>query len=236
MSNKILQLATMLFVISLVVSCTTEAQLPPTPTPEPPTATLLPPTETPLLTETPTFTPPPPTRTPTQVPTFTPTPADTETPTPTTSFTPTPKTLTYYIPLPAASENTVNIYFIQLNAGSAECGDRIIAVSSGVEISGDIEDDVKAGLRKLFSYKEKFYGDLYNPLYASKLRVEKVDLNKSGLIEVWFSGTYQPSGDPCDNTRVRTQIWHTIKQFRGVKTTNIFLKGIPFGDRLANDK
>ncbi|HEY5670657.1 MAG TPA: hypothetical protein VIS10_11710, partial [Anaerolineales bacterium] len=70
----------------------------------------------------------------------------------------------------------------------------------------------------------------------SRLRVEKVDLDKGGLIEVWLSGTYKPSGDPCDNSRVKAQIWNTIKQFRGVKKTNIFLNRIPFGDRLSNDK
>ncbi len=236
MNNKILQLISLLLVISFLVSCTAATPVPPTATPETPTVTPLPPTETPMPTDTPTFTPPPPTDTPTQEPTFTPTTTDTETPTLTASFTPTPQPLTYYIPLPGASNDTVNIYFVLLQAGEAECGDRIIAVGSGVEVSGDIEDDVAAGLRKLFSYKDKYYGDLYNPLHTSRLRVEKVDFDKGGLIEVWLSGTYKPSGDPCDNSRVKAQIWNTIKQFRGVKKTNIFLNRIPFGDRLSNDK
>jgi hypothetical protein len=168
-------------------------------------------------------------------PTFTFTPAITDTPTLTATFTPPPIPTIRFIPLPAASSDTINIYFIQPQTGSGECNDRIFAVSSGIKISGDIEDDVKAGLRKLFSYKDKYYGELYNPLYASRIRVEKVDLNKSGLIEVWMSGSYQRSGDPCDNTRVKAQIWSTIKQFRGVETTNIFMNDIPFGDRLSND-
>lgn len=109
-------------------------------------------------------------------------------------------------------------------------------MSSGIKISGDIEDDVKAGLTKLFSYKDQYYGDLYNPLYRSRIRVQEVDLEKSGLIDVLMTGSYQPSGDPCDNTGVKGQVWSTIKQFRGVETTNIFLNRVPFGDRVSNDK
>lgn len=237
MNNKNMQLTSLLLVLSFLVACSAATPVSPTPTPETPTVTPLPPTETPLPTDTPTFTPLPPTDTPTQEPTFTPIPTETETPTSTASFTPSPPPLTHFIPLPAASNNTVNIYFIELNAGNAACGDRILAVSSGVEKSGNIQKDVAAGLRKLFSYKEKFYGDLYNPLYASRLRVEKVEFNrKNGLIEVWFNGSFNRPGDPCDNTRIKTQIWNTIKQFPEVKNTNIFLKDIPFGDLLANDK
>jgi len=131
----------------------------------------------------------------------------------------------------------VNIYFLQLDQDSSTCDLTVVPVSSGVKISGDIEPDIKAGLRKLFSYKEQYYGRLYNPLSRSSIRVKNVSYRSSiGLVEVYMSGDYNPSGDPCDNLRVKAQIWSTIKQFRGVKNTNIFLNNIPFGDRLSNDK
>jgi hypothetical protein len=238
MKKNIFYFSTFLLVAQFLAACASPEPVLPADTPVPPTETSAPPTNTvtPLPTDTPTLTPLPSTDTPTLEPTFTPTQAITDTPTATATFTPPPIPTYRFIPLPAASSDTIRIYFIQSIPGSGACGDRVFAVGSGIEISGDIEDDVKAGLTKLFSYKDKYYGELYNPLYASRIRVQKVDYNKSGLIEVWMSGSYKPTGDPCDNTRVKAQIWSTIKQFRGVETTNIFLNDIPFGDRLANDK
>jgi hypothetical protein len=238
MKKNILRLFTFLFVLQILAACATATPQVPTITPAPPTETAVPPTNTftPLPTDTPTFTPPPPTETITPEPTLTSTPAFTDTPAATATFTPPPKPTYPYIPLPAASSDTINIYFVQSIPGSGECNIRIIAVSSGIKISGDVEDDVKAGLTKLFSYKDQYYGELYNPLYRSRIRVQEVDLDKSGLIDVFMTGSYRPSGDPCDNTGVKGQVWSTIKQFRGVETTNIILNRVPFGDRVSNDK
>jgi hypothetical protein len=80
-------------------------------------------------------------------------------------------------------------------------------------------------------------GGLLNPLFRSNLRVNNVIFNsKNGLITVDLTGTYKPTGDDCDNSRVKAQIWQTIRQYREIKATNIYLNGIPFGDRLSNDK
>jgi hypothetical protein len=239
MKKNILHLITFLFVLQILAACASPAPQVPTITPAPPTETAVPPTSTftPLPTDTPTLTSPPPTETSTPEPTVTSTPAITDTPAATATFTPPPKPTYPYIPLPAASSDTVNIYFVQNIPGSGECNMRIFAVGSGIKISGDVEDDVKAGLTKLFSYKDTYYGELYNPLHSSRIRVQKVDFNnKTGLIEVWMSGSFKPTGDPCDNTGVKGQVWSTIKQFRGIDTTNIFLNDIPFGDRVSNDK
>jgi hypothetical protein len=141
-----------------------------------------------------------------------------------------------FFALPAARADMVNIYFVQLNAGIGACGDRLIAISSGEPITGNIARDVAAGLRKLFSYRQKYYGELYNPQGASRLRVEDVDFEKdTGLIDVYISGTYNRPEDPCDNTRVKAQIWTTIRQFPKITKTNIFLDRVPFGDLLSND-
>jgi hypothetical protein len=129
------------------------------------------------------------------------------------------------------------IYFIQPDTGGPICGDTAVGVSSGVPRSGDIADDTAAALKVLFSYASEYVGSLSNPLWRSNLRVNNVSFNDgNGLITVNLSGTYKPSGDDCDNTRVKAQIWQTIRQWRQVKATNIYLNGIPFGDRLSNDK
>jgi hypothetical protein len=193
----------------------------------------LPPTEEPLPTATSTLTLQPPTSTPTLEPSLTATSAGTFTPSPTGTFTPLPTSVGSS--LPAAGANTVNIYFIQPNSGTGACGDRLLAVGSGVKITGNIARDVAAGLRKLLSYKEKNYGDLYNSLATSKLRVEKVEFSKkSGLIEVYFSGDLHRPKDPCEKARVKAQIWATIRQFPEVKATNIFLGRVPLGDLVSN--
>jgi hypothetical protein len=106
-------------------------------------------------------------------------------------------------------------------------GDTTVAVGSGVARDGDIAEDVAAGLEVLLSAKWEYSGALYNPLSRSSIRVKQVEYDDSGgLIQVWLSGDYNPSGDKCDNTRVKAQIWSTIRQFRGVDRTNIFLNNV----------
>ncbi len=238
MSKAIQRLWWMLFSISLLVGCGSPTTLPPSPIQEvavfSPTSTSPPPTETSSPTQTPTLTP---SNTPTLQPSATPTLTSKATPTPTASLTPLPPA-TGTGAFASASKHAVKIYFIRLKTGGTTgCGDSLVAVSSGVRISGDISEDVAAGLERLFSIKEKFIGALYNPLSISSIRVDKVDFDsRSGLITVYLRGTYRPSGDDCDHTRVKAQVWSTIRQFRGVEKTNVYLNGIPFGDRVSNDK
>jgi hypothetical protein len=237
-SERLLTLILALVLLSACSAPTTVAPTAvPTNTPEPPTATLPPPTETPLPpTSTPTSTPIPPSPTPTQTPTQVPT--DTPTPTETPTQTPVPVSGQSSVRLPAASKGTVLMYFIQLKTGgNVGCGDSALAVGTGIDTTGNIAKDVSAGLKKLFSMNFKYSGGLYNPLNISNIGVGNVKFDsKTGLISVWLHGTYKPSGDDCDNTRVKAQIWSTVRQFRDVKMTNIFLNDIPFGDRLSNDK
>jgi hypothetical protein len=163
-------------------------------------------------------------------------PSPTGTATPTPTFTLVPATGRANSSLPSPSESGIKIYFVQLDTGGGVgCGDSVVAVGSGVKKSGDVSKDVKAGLDALFSNKWDYSGALYNPLFRSKISVQHVNYD-DGLISVHLSGDYNPSGDDCDNTRVKAQIWSTIRQFRDVERTNIFLNEIPFGDRLSNDK
>ena len=224
------------FALTLILSaCSAET---PVPTPLP-TATSLPPTATQI---TPTATPEPtatlePTATETLTPTATPTPepSSTATPTPTETATP-PATKSVSFPAVAAVTDPIYAYYISMPNGVADGCQNPFGLSIGVSRSNDIAKDVKLALQNLFAVKSEFYGSFYNPLFRSNIKVQKVNFDKSdGLITVDLSGTYKPTGEDCDNTGVKSQVWGTIRQFRAIKMTNIYLNGIPFGDRVSND-
>jgi len=195
------------------------------------TATELPPTATHTIK--------PPTNTPTIEPTSTDTPVPTDTATQTATETETPTSTTPPLAIGAGVNSVpdgVLIYFIHRGTGGPICGtDSAIGIRGRVKQTNDVAKDVKAGLNDLFSYKSEWVGGLYNPLYISNLRVQNVKF-KDGLLTVNMTGTYKPTGDDCDNLRVKAQVWSTARQFRSVKNTNIYLNGIPFGDRVSNDK
>lgn len=240
MNQSRILISMLLFLIAVFAGgCTAGAS---EPTSIPPTATLIPPSETPLP---PTATEEP-TATATLVPTNTPSPSSTPSSTPTETNTPTetatetlvPPTMDPNAQVSYASGGDVFTYLIALNTGGPiGCGDSAIAISAGSPSGNDIEANVRKGLEKLFSIKDKFIYGLYNPLYSSNIRVESVNYESgSGSIDIFLRGTYNPSGDDCDNRRVREQVWLTVRQFRGITSTTIFLNRVPFGDRLSNDR
>lgn len=193
----------------------------PTFTPEPPTATSLP-TNTPVP---PTDTPLPPTETPTITPTLPPT--DTPTPEATATNTPLPPT-----PKP---EEAILIYMIQKDTGgNVGCGDSMVWLNTGTFRSGSIEKDVSFALYKLFQIKMEYYGELYNPVYASNFNVSSVTFKRDGQVDIQLTGSYGRSGDKCDNSRVREQIWSTVRQFKEIKRVYILLNTSLLGDVLAN--
>ena len=230
---------TLLFLaFTLILSaCSAQTPIPtstPTASPIPPTATNLPPTATPQPTAT-----PEPTATPTPLPTETPTqaatPTETASPTPTETATSLPNSSVGYPSVPAVND-PIYAYYITSPNGAADGCQPAFGLSIGVSRSNDIAKDVKLALQSLFAVKTEFYGSFYNPLYRSKIKVQEVDFNqRNGLITVELSGTYKPTGEDCDNTGVKSQVWSTIRQFRAIKMTNIYLNGIPFGDRVSND-
>lgn len=191
-------------------AATTAAPPSATPIPPSPTLTLAPPSSTPTPTETP-------------LPTATPT----ETATSTTTLAP---------PTPSG-EDAIYIYLIQTDTGGpVACGDSAIKINTGLARSGDVEADVRAALRSLL-VKSQYIAGLYNPVYLSNLAVANVDFKAySGLVSVDLEGTYVRSGDRCDDSRVRAQVWSTIRQFKEVKTVYILLNGNLLGDILATGK
>jgi hypothetical protein len=214
-------------VMSLLASCAGLSN--PSASPSP-THTLPPATETPLP---PTATFSPPTETPSPIPatptsTLTALPSDTPTET---------ETATSTMPPPTPSgEDAIYVYYIQLNTGGpVACGDSLVAANTGLWRTGDIEEDVRTALGRLF-FKRQWFGNLFSPVYLSNLAVAEVTFDKySGEISVSLKGTYVRSDDRCDNGRVRAQIWTTIRQFKGIKTVYILLNDNLLGDILATE-
>jgi hypothetical protein len=197
-----------------------------------PTQTALPPTATLEPTLTATLTALPPTATELPSPTVTESPTETPPPSPTliATLAPTGSTTKF------GAGDTALMYFIQTETGGpVGCGDSAIGVGSGVSMKGDSDDILQAALQKLLSYDEKYVAGLYNPLYLSTIKVNSVSIS-NGLATVNLRGKYRPSGDECDNLRVKAQVWLTVRQFKEVEATNIYLNNVPFGDLVSNDK
>lgn len=207
-----------------------------TATPIPPTSTPAPPTETPVptLTFTATATE---TQMPTMTSTFTETPLPTATETPTPTLTNTPETAGSAF-LGQAVGNAILIYFISPEAGGpAACGDFIIGSGIGVSRSNDVAQDVEIALKRLLAQNSEWVSGLYNPLGRSKIKLDSVKFNPdNGLVTVRLRGKYVRPDDECDNARVRAQLWTTIRQFEGIRATNVYLNRVPFGDLVSNDR
>lgn len=238
MMSKSLILHRMLFsiiILALLPACAGNSTLAVTETIALPTPsyTLLPPTETPL--------PPSATSTSTLTPTASPTATATSTETPLPSPTAT-ETATATL-APAADVSGGGVYMVKYlvlpdTGGPIGCGDSLIAVSTGQVSTGNVKEDIKLALNSLFSTGVKYVGDLYNPLYQSKLRVSSVELKgpKRDEVIIKMTGKFVKPKDPCDKTRYRWQVWQTVRQFAGIRQANIWLdNGLLLGDLLAND-
>lgn len=180
----------------------------PEPTPTP-TNTPIPPTSTPIPTDTPI-----PTETPTEIPTSTPLP--TIPPLPTASPTATKviggKPIYFYFVLPKSG-------------GNVACGDSLAPLTSGKYQTGDVEADIMTALQQLFSFHMAEFGELYNPLYKSNLKVDSVEFYDGTQTIVELSGDYVKTEDDCDPGRVLAMIQATIRQFPDTGSLDINLNG-----------
>jgi hypothetical protein len=129
----------------------------------------------------------------------------------------------------------IRIFMILKGSGGPICGDSVYGHATTLKTSGSDAVDIKAALKALLSIKSTYYAGLYNPLARSQIKVSRVYV-KGNLANVYLRGTYAKPKDPCDNTRVREQVWATVKQFPGITSTNIYLNSAPFGDKLSNGK
>lgn len=239
--NSFFFLAVLLVLTSLISGCAAPAPLLPTATLAP-TATEIAvlPSATNTLSPTATSTRTPVAPTVTQTLTTTPFPSETPTTSPTATATnqaPATATRRPGAALPGGSGSGVFVYMIVQNGGGKDgCGDTV-KVAVPIQRSKDTGKDIEAALDMLFTMKSKYYGNLYNPVSYSTLRVQDVEFTDSGGLTVWLSGKYKPTGNDCDNILVKSQIWSTAKQFGGISGTAFYINGPhPFGDFVSNDK
>lgn len=232
--NAFLNKFAICLVLGVLLGACSQSAPSPTMTSVPPSATATDiPTQTPLppsATPTDTASPVPPTATKTATETRLPTHTSTASPTETVTNTPAP-TLESGKVARSSVENPIVYYLIQPDTGGPEaCGDSIIGIGIGVSRSNDISNDVTLALEALLGQKSEWVLGLFNPVSWSTINLKDVSFSE-GLITVNFTGKFEKSDDKCDNLRVKAQIWSTIRQFRAIKSTNIYLNNVPFGDR-----
>ncbi len=93
-----------------------------------------------------------------------------------------------------------------------------------------------AALNYLFSIGVQYSGNLYNPLFRSKLTVGKVEFKKaSNDITIYMNGSFSKPKTDCDKRYYRAQVWDTIRQFPEVKRAHIWVGKYKLGDLLAVD-
>ena len=224
-------ICSLILIIGTIAACTSSTPTQLVNTPQPPTNTSIPLTDTPLTptitatateTNTPTATA---TATRTSTPTSTPTPVPTSTPT----ETPTERV---QVGLP---EGIIVKYLVhQGTGGSSGCGDSLVPVSADFLRTGDVREDVKLALNSLFSTGTQYSGNLYNPLYQSKIRVNSVSFKKStGNVTVHLTGSFTKPKEDCDKLLYRAQVWDTARQFPEVKLATIWINQYLLGDLLV---
>jgi hypothetical protein len=130
---------------------------------------------------------------------------------------------------------SVTIYLVAIDdqgkSGTAVgCGDSLVPVQVQVPPTQAV---LRASLDALLGIKEQHYGQsgLYNALYQSDLKVEKISL-QDGAATVYLTGTLQLGGE-CDNPRVQAQLEQTVRQFPSITSFDIFLNDKPLKDALS---
>jgi hypothetical protein len=118
----------------------------------------------------------------------------------------------------------VKYLVLQGTGGSTGCGDSLVPVSARFVRTGDVKEDVKIAITSLFSTGTQYAGNLYNPLFLSKLRVTDVSFNKSaGNVTIHLTGSFTKPKEDCDKLLYRAQVWSTARQFPEVKHATIWL-------------
>ncbi len=193
-----------------------------------PTEEMAPATENPdVQAATSTFTAAPPTETATPLP-----------PSPTTTATETPTaTPTATRPVGLDPNALINYYFVLDTGGPVGCGDLMIAVTIGIQRTGDPGMDVQAALEALFENKSVTVLGLNNPIAPSNIRVESVIVTNSAKhVEVETTGTLVKTKDSCEWTRIRVQVNSTALNAAAGYSVNIMLNGHPFNDYVSSDR
>lgn len=137
----------------------------------------------------------------------------------------------------AISQSRIKIYLVHLlGDGSDPCQANLVPVSTGIPASGDVKQDVTTAVNKLFSLGVEYSGNLYNPLYRSRLRVTDLDFNKSKKdMTLYLTGSFSKPKEDCVKQLYRNQVWDTIRQFPEITRAHVWYKIYKLGDLLAVD-
>lgn len=166
------------------------------------------------------------------------TPSPTRTPTPTQTLTLTHTASPTYTSVPESElKSGIVVYLIFTGEGAeGSCMGYTVPVPTGIYPSGDVKKDVAVALNYLFSIGVQYSGNLYNPLFRSRLTVSGVDFKKSSNdITVYLTGSFSKPKTDCDKRLYRAQVWDTIRQFPEVKRAHVWVGNLKLGDLLAVD-
>lgn len=137
-----------------------------------------------------------------------------------------------------SKSNKVKIFLVALEDNGKQgkkigCDDSLISQEKEITAGVKVEDQIKAALETLFSFKNSKYsaGSTYSGLANAQVKVDDVSIS-DGKAKVRLSGSLNLGGD-CDNPRVEEQIKATVLQFSEVKEAEILLNGKPLHDVLS---
>ncbi len=146
---------------------------------------------------------------------------------------PPPPTLT---PSPSPTPEAVGgkYYLLALNTGGPfGCGDSLVYFTTGNVIRGaqKTEEKILDALNTLFSYKTKFVGEYYNPIYESNLKAKRVVIENNQMY-VYLSGKFVHPKNECEAQRIRDQIWSTAGRIDIGYRITIYVNNALLGDLL----
>ncbi len=181
--------------------------------------------------------------TPTQAPTDTPMPTPTITVEVTTEISGTqtiPPTPAQPTPAAAVSptlspDEAIKVFYFNIEeSGRYGCGEAMYWVKSTQPITSNLSNNITYGLRMLFNYHQPYFGELYNAYGASdnQFAVGRIEYLEDGGVNVYLTGTYENSGDPCDPVRLKDQIYRIVTQFPEVIRAYVYLNGTILADAL----
>ena len=150
-------------------------------------------------------------------------------------------------PIPTAASVSAQagsgIYYFVTSTDSGgpfgcEKGDSLLYVFTGKSRTGILEDDVATALNALFSNHNQYYNGLYNPMYASSLRVGDVDFSPGDPeAYIWLAGDFVRPKDKCESQRMHDQVWETVEiQFPEISHAVIRVHNALLGDLLVVNK
>jgi len=135
-------------------------------------------------------------------------------------------------------QNEMVNYLVDINNPGLlnECGD-LIPLRIGQLRSGNVEADITTTLNRLFNYWPMWVQGIYlHTLTHSTLMVTSVEfIIASGYAEINLTGHVVKQPDKCNKKRIKAQVDKTVRQFKAVKSFQIWVDGKNFNDQISLD-